>query len=244
MIRDSVLLTRAGGNNTKFATALDEISLKLLYRPVLQIEPVEIGARCLENIENLDLYDHIIFISTNSVIYGLGPLMDRWPQWPVKLKWFAVGDSTASQLRDAGIAPIVPQKYSSEGLLELPWLKSIQLQRVLIVRGLGGRETLKRALIKRGAVVDYLEVYKRSENHWSGEIVTPFEVDKLLATIVYSAESLMIFDRQISDAVRHLPLLVPSSRVAGIARERGFTRVFAVQPKDEALIGQLVDLKD
>jgi hypothetical protein len=54
----------------------------------------------------------------------------------------------------------------------------------------------------------------------------------------------MIFDRQISDAVRHLPLLVPSSRVAGIARERGFTRVFAVQPKDEALIGQLVDLKN
>jgi hypothetical protein len=38
--------------------------------------------------------------------------------------------------------------------------------------------------------------------------------------------------------------LVPSSRVAGIARERGFTRVFAVQPKDEALIGQLVDLKN
>ena len=115
---------------------------------------------------------------------------------------------------------------------------------MLIVRGLGGRETLKQALIKRGAVVDYLEVYKRSENHWSGEIVTPFEVDKLLATIVYSAESLMIFYRQISDAVRHLPLLVPSSRVAGIARERGFTRVFAVQPKDEALIGQLVDLKN
>jgi uroporphyrinogen-III synthase len=170
--------------------------------------------------------------------------MDRWPQWPVKLKWFAVGDSTANQLRDTGIAPIVPQKYSSEGLLELPGLKSIQQQRVLIVRGLGGRETLKQALIKRGAVVDYLEVYKRSENHWSGEIVTPFEVDKLLATIVYSAESLMIFDRQISDAVRHLPLLVPSSRVAGIARERGFTRVFAVQPKDEALIGQLVDLKN
>jgi uroporphyrinogen-III synthase len=225
LIRDSVLLTRAGGNNTKFATALDEISLKLLHRPVLQIEPVEIGARCLENIENLDLYDHIIFIST-------------------KLKWFAVGDSTANQLRDTGIAPIVPQKYSSEGLLELPGLKSIQQQRVLIVRGLGGRETLKQALIKRGAVVDYLEVYKRSENHWSGEIVTPFEVDKLLATIVYSAESLMIFDRQISDAVRHLPLLVPSSRVAGIARERGFTRVFAVQPKDEALIGQLVDLKN
>ena len=80
--------------------------------------------------------------------------------------------------------------------------------------------------------------------HWSGEILTPFEVDKLLATIVYSAESLIIFDRQISDAVRHLPLLVPSSRVAGIARERGFTRVFAVQPKDEALIGQLVDLKN
>ena len=76
MIRDSVLLTRAGGNNTKFATALDEISLKLLHRPVLQIEPVEIGARSLENIENLDLYDHIIFISTNSVFYGLGPLMD------------------------------------------------------------------------------------------------------------------------------------------------------------------------
>ena len=244
MIRDSVLLTRAGGDNTKFATALEEISLTLLHRPVLRIEPVALATRCLENIQNLDLYDHIIFISTNSVIYGLGPLLERWPQWPINLRWFAVGDSTANQLRIAGIDPIVPEVYSSEGLLELPILRSVEQQRVLIVRGLGGRETLKQELLERGAIVDYLEVYKRSENDWSGKIIAPIEVDRLFATIVFSAESLMILNRQISDPIRHIPLLVPSSRVAEIARASGFTRVFAVQPKDEALIDQLVDLSN
>ncbi len=244
MIRDSVLLTRVGGNNNSFGRDLANISLELLHRPVLKIEPLVPGPACLEVIQNLDLYDHIIFISTNSVIHGLDHLIDRWPQWPAKLKWYAVGDSTASKLRASGIEPVVPEHYSSEGLLALPELEAIENQRVLIVRGLGGRETLKHGLLKRGGLVDYLEVYERHENDWSGEIVSPAEVEKLFASIVYSAESLLIFNQQISDDVRRVPLLVPSDRIAEIARDLGYTSVLAVQPKDDVIVELLAQLRN
>ena len=244
MIKDTVLLTRVGEDNRRIKSALEETSLKLLHRPILNIEPIPLGDLSLQRIQNLDLYDHIIFISTNAVIHGLRPLMDRWPQWPIKLKWYAVGNSTASQLRLAQVFPLVPEEFSSEGLLRLPELLQVENERVLIVRGLGGRETLKETLIKRKAVVDYLEVYHRLQNKWPGGIVSKREVAGLLASVVYSADSLLAFDQMISEPVRRIPLLVPSDRVRQLALAKGYTSVISTPPTDDAIVKQLRALQN
>ena len=215
-----------------------------MHRPILKVEPIELDSASHESIQNLDLYDHIIFISTNSVVHGLGHLASRWPQWPLTLTWYAVGESTAKLLRNAGVDPLVPKQYSSEGLLALPELAQVEKQRVLIIRGLGGRETLKKKLHERQAIVDYLEVYQRLENEWPGGIVSQQEVTQLLACVVYSADSLASFDQQAISAVRHIPLIVPSERVKQIALSMGYARVFAVSPTDEAIIERINAIKN
>jgi len=211
----------------------------MLYRPILNIEPVGLDGNGREIVQNLDLYDHIIFISTNAVVHGLRPLADRWPQWPVNLKWYAVGDSTAAQLKMAGIDPLVPVEFSSEGLLALPELTQVESQRVLIVRGQGGRETLKETLIKRNAIVDYLEVYQRFENEWPDGIVNEQEIPRLLASVVYSADSLTAFDLIVDEAVRDVPLIVPSEKVKKLALSKGYMTVLSSRPKDEAVVEQI-----
>jgi uroporphyrinogen-III synthase len=244
LIRDSVLLTRVTENNQPIEMSLSALSLRLIHRPILKIEPIEVDGSSLEFIQNLDRYDHIIFISTNSVVYSISLLASRWPQWPLKLKWYAVGESTATQLRQAGINPLVPAEYSSEGLLALPELNQVENQRVLIIRGLGGRETLKKKLLERHAIVDYLEVYQRLENQWPAGIVSQQEASKLLACVVYSADSLASFDRQATNAVRLIPMIVPSERVKQIALSLGYAVVFAVSPTDEAIVKQIRMLKN
>ena len=244
MTRDTVLLTRVSEDNKQIELALRKLSLRLLHRPILTIKPIVLDSHCHDMVENLDLYDHIIFISTNSVIHGLHLLADRWPQWPVKLKWYAVGASTGARLRGAGVNPLVPARFSSEGLLELPELMQIENQRVLIVRGLGGRETLKETLLVRKAKVDYLEVYRRTENEWPTGIVSTLEMEKVLATIVYSADSLATFDQMISQPLRRLPLIVPSERVRDLALSMGYVEVYSTPPSDEAIIQQIMDLND
>jgi uroporphyrinogen-III synthase len=243
LIRDSVLLTRVTENNQPIEKSLNALSLRLIHRPILKIEPIELDGSSFESLQNLDLYDHIIFISTNSVLYGMGLLASRWPQWPLKLKWYAVGESTATQLRQAGIDPQVPAEFSSEGLLALPELNQVENQRVLIIRGLGGRETLKKKLLERHAIVDYFEVYQRIENKWPEGIVSQQEATKLLACVVYSADSLASFDQQATSAVRLIPMIVPSERVKQIALSMGYASVFAVPPTDAAIVKQISMLK-
>ena len=56
--------------------------------------------------------------------------------------------------------PLAHQQ-TSEGILSLPSLSDVTEQRIVIVKGLGGRETLRDTLSERGAVVSECTVYER-----------------------------------------------------------------------------------
>jgi uroporphyrinogen-III synthase len=75
----------------------------------------------------------------------------------------AIGAATARALKDAGRAPdrVPISDYRSEGLLNDPALAAPIGQRVVIVRGRGGRTLLADSLRQRGAQVSYAEVYQR-----------------------------------------------------------------------------------
>ncbi len=80
---------------------------------------------------------------------------------------FAVGQATKKALQDLGINHVIcPKQENSEGLLSLPSLqesifKQTKKQAIIIVRGNGGREHLKKQLSARGAQVCYIESYQR-----------------------------------------------------------------------------------
>jgi uroporphyrinogen-III synthase len=113
-------------------------------------------------------------------------------------------------------------QFDSEGLLAQPELKDVAEQRILIVRGQGGREFLAETLRARGAIVDYAEVYKRLPTK---QVLTyePGDIDVILIT---SSEALShlasIASQQGNSWLLEKPLLVLHERIAMRAKQLGF----------------------
>jgi uroporphyrinogen-III synthase len=199
-----------------------------------------------QSINDLDLYQHIIFISANAVRFGLDCIDDYWPQLRTGINWYAIGESTAAILEDRGLQVITPgEQMSSEGLLAVPELSSVTDQRVLIVKGTGGRETLRDSLGERGARVDELACYRRScPNMEAGELAQLLYGESIDAMLISSGEGfhnmLTLLSDKESTKFRDIGLIVPSARVATLAREAGFNDVVtAANASDGAMLQAL-----
>ena len=244
----SVLVTRPAGQAQGL---LDELSAAgfgpVHHFPMLVLRPIEqLAPEQHQHLLELDLYQHIIFISANAVRFGLERIDDYWPQLPTGISWYAIGDTTAQLLRDRGLAPLTPgESMSSEGLLSLPELQSVEGQRVLIVKGQGGRETLRQTLDQRGARVDELACYSRN-----GPQVPADSLLKLLSdgaidvAMISSGEGLVnmltLLSDQESTKFKHIGLIVPSARVAAKAQQAGFNDVVtAANASDAAMLQAL-----
>jgi uroporphyrinogen-III synthase len=226
--------------------AVDAISL-------LAIEPLETddAIQAIKNqIMNLDNYAKVIFVSQNAVQYGMQWIDSYWPQMPIRLAFFAVGATTARQLASYGVqvedlAQAAAGAMNSESLLQAASLQQVEDEKILIVRGQGGRGHLAEELRKRGAQVEYCEVYKRSlpdaaaadllgwiQNN-GPERQDDIQEQRLIS--VHSGESLQNLElllsrlrelQQLSDdhceKLKRTPLLVPGERVAAVARTLGW----------------------
>ncbi len=236
-----VLITRPRGRADELLAALRQQGVPCWHLPLLSIaaladdEPQLL--QCRQRIADLDNYHYLIFISVNAVENGLREIDRFWPQWPQGVTALAIGAATEKALRESPL-PVAaglsiaesPQgsAMTSEALLGNAPLQDLSHGRILIFRGLGGRETLAEVLRQRGARVDYAECYRRSE--------APLEPDELKQLIlsndintvcVNSGETLSTFARQLKQEplVNRLQLIVPSARVAELASEQGFKHI-------------------
>ena len=106
---------------------------------------------------------------------------------------------------------------------------AVPAARVLIVRGVGGRELLAERLAEQGASVDYLELYRRCLPVYpTGTLMRRIEAERLNGLVVSSGQGLEHL-QQLAGAdwpqLARLPLFVPSPRVAGQARAAGAQQV-------------------
>ena len=218
-----VVLTRAKGENDALATRLGAAGMEVLESPLLAIEPVtDVDAR--QCVMDLDLVDHIIFVSRNAVREGMALLEAFWPQWPLATRWYAVGNATAAALTDFGVQALVPREPSTEGLLDSGFFDAVDGARILIVRGQGGREFLAEALRQRGARVDYLEVYRRVPLPLAAETQARMASGPMMV-VLYSAETVEALARSLDGGGKTLSIVVPSGRVGDVARRLGFTDI-------------------
>jgi uroporphyrinogen-III synthase len=166
----------------------------------------------------------------------------------------AVGNATARALAAGGMkVTSVPAdgRADSEGLLALQDFAALDGQRVLIVKGVGGRDLLRRELTQRGAEVRTVELYER-------RLATPAPAalhglhDALasgcrLAVIATSAEILAALLQLVpsldADALRAVTLFVPGDRVAAAALQAGWTGrvVTAASAEDHAMLAAVID---
>ena len=165
-----------------------------------------------------------------------------WPQLPAP-NWYTIGDGSAVVLRDYGIDAIQPlHELSSEGLLALPQLQAIGHQRVLIVKGAGGRTLIRETLEGRGAQVDELVAYRRQPPRMdAGELATVIRDNNCRLVLISSGEGLRnmvsLLDETELGLALDLQLIVPGERVAAEASELGFAHIAcAANATDAAML--------
>jgi uroporphyrinogen-III synthase len=199
-------------------------------------------------VQDLDLYQHVIFISGNAVRFGMALVEDCWPQLPVELNWYAIGAATAALLEPYGVEALTPgSDMSSEGLLAVSELQSVRGERVLIVKGEGGRDTLGRVLTRRGALVDELDCYRREiPNLPRGSLAANLASWGIDVILLSSGEGLTNLQLLLSPAetsnVKQLCLIVPSQRVARMALDAGFDQIVTAENASDAAV--LRDLQE
>jgi len=247
--RRRVLITRPEGEAADASRALLESAGYEVYcQPLLDVKGIaELSASQRRFLRELDSYRHAIFISTNAVKYGMARVAEFWPQIPEGPDWDAVGAATAAALAAFGIVAATPgaAHMTSEGLLALPGLRDVHGARVLIVKGEGGRETLQRELVRRGARVDELACYRRDlPGVAAGQLAGNLARWGIEIALVTSGESLANLQLLLTPAetskLKHMALIVPSERVARQAQEAGFDQVVtAGNASDTAMLHAL-----
>jgi uroporphyrinogen-III synthase len=249
-----VLLTRPDGQGGSLQQAIEEQGGECLHYPVMDILALTeeadkaIWERTKQAIINLDHYQQVIFISTNAVHFGMAWIEQYWPQLPLGIEWHAIGKATAQALSAAGVACSHTDEQSlmnSEVLLQHASLQHLEQTRVLIVRGVGGREYLAEQLQQRGARVDYAECYhRRPVARPEGELSKLLQGERPDCLVINSGETLDYVCQLLGgETFKAIPVIVPGDRVTGLAQQHGFsTIVTASNAGSDAMIKALQEI--
>ncbi|MCU7929893.1 MAG: uroporphyrinogen-III synthase [Candidatus Thiodiazotropha sp. (ex Codakia rugifera)] len=241
-----ILVTRASHQSEGLSRLIQDCRGRAVCFPALEITV----SRRVEQARELlrQTWDVMIFISPNAVHFAVGLLPGGRMQGQLL---GAVGRATAAALESAGygIDLLPADRYDSEGLLLLPPLQQLAGQRVLIVRGEGGRPLLGNSLQARGAEVGYAEVYRRIRPNTDPEPLLKCwrqEIDLVIATSNEVLQNLIeMLGEKGLPLLQRTPLLVISERMRQEAKDRGFKAILlASGADDKALITAICNWTD
>ncbi len=226
-----VLVTRPTNQAKLLCQMIEAEGGEAMRLPVIEIVEIEDKTPLL----NCNLNDFAIFISANAVEKAL-PSLDL----PRQCQVLAVGKRTAETLKVAGITAHCPAPpFNSEALLEMPELQKIPGKKIVIFRGEGGRELLAKTLQQRGAIVNYVNVYRRIQPPTPAKI-SP--VDIITVTSVQGLKHLLnMLEGQ--SWVKNTPLVVMSERIAVKAKKLGIhAPIFvAASASDEGIFNAVLE---
>lgn len=218
-----ILLTRPEGENEALADALRAAGLDVRCLPLLAIKILPEDARQRHFVTQLDTFQLVIVVSKPAA-RALVDLIDRWwPQPPVGLCWFALGQGTASILQSAGLTVLTPLAgHTSEALLDDARLPA-DLRRVLIARGTESRDVFDQTFTQRGIQVERLPLYMRSPIAYAEDdlrkILNDWQPNIILTLSAETLRQLVTLGDNSGYSLRKTGLVVPSERVAALARE-------------------------
>ena len=212
-----VIITRPVDQSYPLINAIKQHGGSPISFPAINIQPLH-NSIIKNNIRKLFNASIIIFVSSNAAKYGIDHinLIDK--------KIIAVGPATKKYLEDNQInVSFCPEKsFNSEELLKSTILKNVNNMNITIVRGNSGRGLLKRELKKRGAKVQYIEVYKRSI--FPHKKIDIFNLNELCIRgdaqfiIFLSKESftnfIIILEKNNLIFPKHIHIIIPSERIA------------------------------
>ncbi len=243
----NILVTRPKAQAEALCALITACGGRAVRLPTVEIAPLQDNREAARIFTDLASCDWLVFISANAVYYAQAICAGKIPV-PAQLKVAAMGKSTANELKNIKIkVDLLPkEQFNSEAFLALPEMQSVYGQKIVIVRGEGGREHLAEKLESRGAEVVYAEVYRRLCPETT---VTPllslWKQHGIHVVTVTSAEILRNLMKLVGapgmEFLRQTPIVVPSNRIAQDARNYGLSKVvLAANPTNWALLDATV----
>jgi uroporphyrinogen-III synthase len=244
-----VVVTRPLEPARALAAELEARGARVFVFPSLAIQELPPTGELTEALDALPAAALAIFVSAHAVEKGLAAARARRP-WPEAVEVAAVGEATARALRNSGFARVIspPSRHDSEGLLELPRLRDVRGENIIVFRGEGGREHLRESLEARGARVRYAQCYRRVRPQADASaLLAAWDRGEVQAVSALSGETLENFvemlgaegERRMADAA----LVVPHPAVAAHRDASRFARVMVSGPGAEGLARVLSQLR-
>ncbi len=249
LLGKAVLVTRPRLQAAQICSWIENAGGRAVLFPLLEIADPEDISPVVSLTRRLEEFDIAIFISPNAVNKTTRLLLEHRTTLPDHLQLAAIGQQTANVLRQSGYrVDIAPQhQFNSEAFLDLPELQELKNRRIIIFRGVGGRELLRDTLTARGAQVIYAEVYRRIPLDLNSSAVSRFlKLEKLdCLTLTSSATVQILHDIIVKSGRRQLLktcLLVGSYRMVEKARKLGFQEIeLASDPSDAAMFKAILN---
>lgn len=242
-----VLVTRPEAQAAELTRSLATAGAQVFHLPTLATQPCAGRAQLRASLGPVDRYRWIIFMSANAVRHGASLLGTGVHATNL----CAVGPATAAALSAAGhrVALVPEAGFTSEQLLATDALQAVRGQRILVVRGVEGRDLIVDVLRGRGAEVTLAEVYERVRAVPPPGAVPAVEQAlaerRIHVVTATSGDVLRCLIELLSPAGNGLlgetPLLVGGERIAAAARAMGLRGelILANSPESSALLTAL-----
>ncbi|NLQ19015.1 uroporphyrinogen-III synthase [Marinomonas sp. M1K-6] len=232
-----ILITRPEPENSLSCERISAHGWTAIPLPMLDIVAIEEAAQkavIRAQVFNIDTFDYVLFVSKNAARLAGDWLDACWPMLPANVHWIGIGQGTTQALIEEGIPAISNPGQTTEALLE--WLKPVKMkdQKILIVRGEGGRPELGNKLQERGANVSYLSLYERRKPRYSAQtfFMLP-DIHLIWVTSGESLDNLSEYVTQHKPEWKTLPILTPSARVNQQAKEMGWINASCANGADD-----------
>ena len=158
-----ILVTRAREQASRLTEELEAAGAQCVEAPTIRITEPDSFAALDEAILEINHYTWLAFTSPNGVkaFFSRLKLQGKDARYLGSLKVAVIGSETAAELERCGIvADVVPAEFRAEAVAAALEGKVGPQDRVLIARAAEAREVLPQELIRFGAAVDVVPVYK------------------------------------------------------------------------------------
>ncbi len=239
-----IAITRPVDQAKKLAALITEAGGTPILFPLIEITELSDYSQFETVIKDIAEYDWAIFISSNAVQNGMPRLLKLGI--PSNLQFAAIGPVTAGELKAFGAEKVlIPKdKFDSESLLALPELNKVDGKKILLVRGVGGRDVLAETLRQRGAQVTFAECYRRINPQTNCDLLTQlYSKNRLHGIVITSSEAMRHLLDLTGDSewLKNITLFVNHARIAEVPLQLGLKVAVASAPGDEAMLALVLD---
>ncbi|AIN46961.1 uroporphyrinogen-III synthase [Candidatus Palibaumannia cicadellinicola] len=236
----SILVTRPSPAGEQLVKILRTYGKSAWHLPLIYFLPGLDLPMLAKRLTALSHDDLLFIISQHAIDYAHSWLLQQGITWPVRLRYFAIGRTSGRRLRSLSGLPVsYPyQCETSESLLSLPSLASLDGRRALILRGNGGRDLLKSTLLQRGVQVEYCECYRRYPIPYDGEEQGHRLLSLGIKTLIITSGEMLQQFYTLMPKYSHnywfmrCRLIVMSERLAIIADQLGWKNIIVVNVAD------------